>query len=320
MNEALDFNDVDTIVLGGGGVRGLAYFGVFRTLHDKAQFDFFSARRRIRRVVGVSVGALFGLVVACGLDTVQDLASIRAEVDAMPSFVINPLLLLKHFGLTRGSALRNLATKVMQRRGVPSTASFAELKRLTGVDLCVFTCNLSRCTLTRFSAADTPDASVLEVVLTSCALPPFFAPVPRDGDLHVDGGLLCNLPALQADVPDDGRALLVRVTTDRSSDISSIQGYASQLASVAISNVGDRDWQQLPEGLRARTVTVDCGDINDVFRFTLSPAARDRLTLCGIEAAEMFLTKTSFVPFTATREFGTQTDEMGAETKGKKIM
>ena len=52
-----DLSDVDTLVLGGGGARGMAYVGALQELANV--YDWWSADRRLKRVCGCSIGALY---------------------------------------------------------------------------------------------------------------------------------------------------------------------------------------------------------------------------------------------------------------------
>ena len=67
MNSKRMKTDIDTLVLSGGGIRGVAYCGAFRKLrelHEKGRINL-----DITQLVCVSVGCLFGLVFALGYQT-----------------------------------------------------------------------------------------------------------------------------------------------------------------------------------------------------------------------------------------------------------
>lgn len=59
----------------------------------------------------------------------------------------------------------------------------------------IVSANLSRRSLHLFSAERTPDTPVADAVAASICLPVIFRPWSIDGELHVDGGIVSNLPA-----------------------------------------------------------------------------------------------------------------------------
>jgi len=156
------------VVLGGGGARGFAHIGVLRALRE--------AGLPIDLVGGTSMGAVMGAQVAMGLTP--------AEMLAVNTSAWSRDLLIE-FGIPTLSLLRGRrATKVID--GFFGERRIEDLWLdyfCTTVDLSDFRLNVAR------------RGVVGDWVRASASVPGLWPPiVDDDGHLHVDGGMLDNVP------------------------------------------------------------------------------------------------------------------------------
>jgi predicted acylesterase/phospholipase RssA/CRP-like cAMP-binding protein len=157
-----------TLVLGGGGARGLAQIGVVRAIRE--------AGVPIDAVGGTSIGAIIGALVAFGRTDEQILQSCkRAFVDDRPL----DDLTLPMFSLLRGAKLE---------RTIRHYVGDVDIVDLWQPYFCVST-NLSKSRVDVHAAG-----SLWKAIQASASLPGLLPPVVADGDLHVDGAVLDNLP------------------------------------------------------------------------------------------------------------------------------
>jgi predicted acylesterase/phospholipase RssA len=157
-----------TLVLGGGGARGLAQIGVVRAIRE--------AGVPIDAVGGTSIGAIIGALVAFGRTDEQILQSCkRAFVDDRPLDDIT----LPMFSLLRGTKLE---------RTIRHYVGEVDIVDLWQPYFCVST-NLSKSRVDVHAAG-----SLWKAIQASASLPGLLPPVVADGDLHVDGAVLDNLP------------------------------------------------------------------------------------------------------------------------------
>ena len=182
-------------VFEGGGAKGIAYVGALRATED--------AGLVFRAVAGSSAGAITATLVACGCrsDAIEDhmragLASFGGPVRAAFSFHRRSLLSSRRLRAW-------LVSVLAERLGPPPPGigdwTFAALTARTGVSLYVVTTDLAERQPLVFSPATTPQATVVDAVLASCAIPVAFpAQRMRIGDeVHrlADGGVWANYPA-----------------------------------------------------------------------------------------------------------------------------
>jgi predicted acylesterase/phospholipase RssA/CRP-like cAMP-binding protein len=172
------------LVLGGGGARAFAHLGVLEELH--------AAGVVVDRIAGTSMGAIVGALAASGLDP--------AGVDAyVYEYFIrtNPMtdFTVPVKGLTRGRRIPALLRRAYGERVIEE---LPKEFRCVSVDL------LGR------RAVVHRRGLLADAVGCSLRLPGIFPPYVYDGTLHVDGGVLDNLP-VSALSGDEGPRIAVAV-------------------------------------------------------------------------------------------------------------
>ncbi len=174
------------LVLGGGGARGFAHLGVLRALAE--------ADVPVDWVGGTSVGAIIAALVAQRLSPGEAFDRCKEHFSALkdPTFPVVALL-----------AGRRIRTKLERVFGAIA------IEDLALPYLCVST-NLSRAAQTVHERGP-----LVRAIRASIALPGVLPPVSLGEDLHVDGGLVNNLPIdVMAAKPEIGTVLAVDVSAE----------------------------------------------------------------------------------------------------------
>ena len=154
------------LVFSGGGVRALAHAGLLKALEEKGL--------RPSIISGASGGALIGALYACGVK----------PDDMMRFFKETPLfkwsmITFKKVGLVDSAKYAKFFKKELQYH------TFEELQ----LPLIVTATNLLNGKLQYFSKGE-----LIQPLIASAALPPYFSPVRIGESLYCDGGLLDNFP------------------------------------------------------------------------------------------------------------------------------
>lgn len=177
------------LVLGGGGARGFAHVGVLAALEELG-------REPIDMVLGVSFGALVASLFAFEHSAAEVLAQLERVIIRSRPYA--PVL-----------SLRSLFS--LQR-------SYRELKRFFGTAAMhdswrpfqCFSTNLSRNSLHAWTHGE-----LCTAVIASMSIPGVFRPVlDAAGDVHVDGGVLNNLPVDRARALSAGRVIAVTLDAE----------------------------------------------------------------------------------------------------------
>jgi NTE family protein len=172
-------------VLGGGGARGAMQVGALRAL--------FEAGLKPDLLVGTSIGAINATALALwGVDLTGIEALERAYRRMQDSKLLDPRLL--QFAWNAVSRSQNhrgsrYAREFLIAEGILPDLCFGQIKN---VRLATVAADLH--TGGPIIYGSDPDHSVMEGVLASIAIPPWFAPIEKDGRYIVDGGALSNLP------------------------------------------------------------------------------------------------------------------------------
>ena len=174
------------LALGGGGARGFAHLGVLRALAE--------AGVPIDWVCGTSSGAFVAALAAQGLSPEAAHAQCRAQFSSLRDPTL-PLVALLAGRRIRAGLERAFGALTIEDLPLPY--------------FCIST-NLSRATQTVHE-----HGSLLRAIRASLSLPGILPPVNIAQDLHVDGGLVNNLPIdVLAAKPEIGVVLAVDVSAE----------------------------------------------------------------------------------------------------------
>ncbi|HEX5385582.1 MAG TPA: patatin-like phospholipase family protein [Gemmatimonadales bacterium] len=202
-----------TLVLSGGGMKGLAHVGVFQALDERGLTPAL--------VVGSSMGSLVGAAWACGIPTDE----MRARALAVQR---RHVFKVAHADM----ALRRMLSPAVYRRE-PLEMLIAELVgecnlRDVRRRLLINTVDINSGAQVAWGVPGFDDAPLADVVFASCALPGIFPPREIRGRWYVDGAVLENLPVRVAAAAASWPILAVNVaaTSVRRADIEK-QGFAA---------------------------------------------------------------------------------------------
>ncbi len=162
------------LVLGGGGMRGVAHIGVIRAMERLGI--------PIDEVVGTSMGAVMGAMHAAGYDSLQCEHAV-SQLNYKDYFRLNLLkFLLK--GYRHASVYKGQNFRQFLRDSLP-LQKFDEMKK-------PFFCNalsLQTGTMRYFGMPGQPEVDVPDAVYASSCLPGIFEPLEIDGEHYIDGGM-----------------------------------------------------------------------------------------------------------------------------------
>ena len=204
----------DTLVIGGGGLRGLHGLGAI------AHLKSVGALAEVKHVVSTSSGSIIGYMHA----TKQLARGLGLCLRHKPRRDIRLDKLASSFGIDSGRML----DEFLEDLSAPVGAwTFADMIRETGVDLHVVAVNLTKRETVTFCADRTPEVLVTDAIRYSCTIPGLFG-VKRspEGDIFVDGGLMDNFPIHRArEVSRSGRILGIAYKNAPSSEISNLRDF-----------------------------------------------------------------------------------------------
>lgn len=194
-----------SLVLGGGGVRGLAHVGVLQALDEH--------RLTPAEVIGTSVGAIVGAAWCAGAEP-RELRQIALQLRKRDLFQI----------AHRDMALRRMHAPAIYRpepvadfvRGLLGDATFDDLAH----PLLVNTVDINSGAQIFWGSPGLRDVSVADAVIASSAMPGFLPPHRIGERYFVDGAAAANLPVHPAARPDRDLVLAVDVSARGRADLA----------------------------------------------------------------------------------------------------
>lgn len=227
--------EFDSLVLSGGGVKGIAQLGVLRYYWEKKTLSL----EGLRELAGTSVGSIICTLLVCGYSPME----IFSEVYSMTSFFNigdcnNIWDLFKHFGLMSISTMMDkISDLIIKKIGYMPTMQ--QLKDLSGKTVTITVTNVSRMQVEYISHMTRPNLKIIDAVKMSCNLPLIFQRISYNGDYYVDGGLLDNFPVSQiSDICTRTLGVIVTGTDPTESD-TAFTNYLYRLMIMPINMITD---------------------------------------------------------------------------------
>ncbi len=182
------------LVLGGGGVKGMAHVGAWRAVQESGL--------EVSEIIGTSIGALVGACIAGG-ERWETLTARAQALNKQDIVTLNRWALLFN-GIRQSSVFRGDTFQEYIRSTLP-VARFDEL----GMPLSMNAVDLETGVVEWFGAGGQDDVLLADAVYASCALPVFYPPAELQGRYFVDGGVSDALPIRRA--AERGADLVVAV-------------------------------------------------------------------------------------------------------------
>lgn len=191
------------LVLGGGGVKGVAHVGAWKAILE--------AGHEVAEVVGTSIGALIGASIAGGasVETLEEQARALTKADIVD---VNRWAVLPN-GIRQRAVFRGLALRSYIDRVLP-VKEWNEL----AIPLGVPAVDLESGDLIWFGAGGRTDVSLVDAVHASSSLPVFYPPVRVNGMHLVDGGVMDALPITRAADRRATRIIAVHASAGKKKD------------------------------------------------------------------------------------------------------
>lgn len=194
---SLDKKKIRHIVLSGGGGTGFAYYGALR----ESNRDGFWNIEDIQTMHGVSCGALFTFMMALlkqiGWDDYDDYC-IKRPWETV--FGFSPDRILKAYsnvGICDRETVKTVVSPILRAADLPLNTTMQEFYDFTGIEVHFYVTNLDTYKLIDISHKTHPTWEIVDALYSSCALPLLFRPNQIEGEIYMDGGLLCNYPLQQ---------------------------------------------------------------------------------------------------------------------------
>jgi len=190
---------IKNIIFSGGGFKGWAYIGTIKALNENIPF------KNIEHVIGVSVGAIFGVFYLLKLDHTF-LLNYFLNIDIKKYYDIDLDSFLTNQSILRGKKLKKAILSITKQ-----DFTFQELYNITGIKFTTCAFNITSCNLEYFDYISSPSLKVIDAIMASCALPILFPAYKINDNFYYDGGICNNCPC---NLVDPQTSIAFNVTGD----------------------------------------------------------------------------------------------------------
>lgn len=255
------------LAFAGSGQLYPAFVGVLMCLQDRGI--------SVSEIAAASGGAIIAAGVGSGHVPGQALISLLKKTLPLKNklFDLSITGLFKKWGLIKGDRIKAVFD-----------ANFCRTLGESSIPIHVAASNITARKVRIFSSARDPDFSISVAVRASISLPLIFAPVEIDGDLHVDGGWMKNMPS---DVFSNGLpvlALKFKPATGIVTGITTLKNYVLAL----LESIIDGDRGEEPSSI-IHTISIPTSF--STLNFNVSEEDVDVMVAEGYKATDDWLRK-----------------------------
>lgn len=179
----------DTLILSGGGIKGIIYIGLIKQLEEK------DIIKNIKYIYATSIGSLFGLCINIGIESKQ-LSNLLLNIDfkKLIDIKINNLINNDFNGLDDMNNLSTLIEVLFEYKNINPDITFIDLYKKTNIHFGCIATEFYTFKETFFDYKLTPNISVKQAILASSCIPIFFSRQKINNNYFIDGGFCNNFP------------------------------------------------------------------------------------------------------------------------------
>jgi NTE family protein len=179
------------LVFEGSGVRNAIYAGGLLALEEAGLLD------EVDSVAGTSSGSIVATMYSLGY-TPREIADEILALDFSKlldgAIFTGPVRLLMRYGWHKGDYFREQMRAIIAKKTGDAHLTFRECAARGYRGLRIVGCNVTKRMVRVFPDAFSQDMELADAVRISMSIPLFFASVPFQGDVYVDGGVMWNYP------------------------------------------------------------------------------------------------------------------------------
>ena len=193
-NEAVA--EIKHIVLSGGGVTGLSFYGILRETHRNGLWKL----ENIQTIYGTSIGSVLAVILCLGYEwEILDAYFLKRPWQNLFKFDLYSVLnIFEKKGLFNIKIFEEMIGPLLCGMNIPVNITMIEFYEKTGIELHLFSTELNSIKSVDFSHKTHPSWKMVDVMYCSSIIPVIFEPfIHTENNItncYVDGGFLMNYP------------------------------------------------------------------------------------------------------------------------------
>jgi len=194
---------INTLVFGGGGVKGIAYIGVLKKIEEiiKKRNNLSDEEKEttqiplinIKTICAVSIGTIFSLIYLLGYTYIEIKEKILlTEFNKLKEIRFTNLL--TGYGLDSGNVIINWIETLIKSKNINKDITLQDFYKLNNIDFQIMATNLNTYCFSKFNYINTPELKVTDAIRMSIGIPFIYTHKIYKEHIYVDGGLISNFP------------------------------------------------------------------------------------------------------------------------------
>ncbi|ULY68613.1 patatin-like phospholipase [Chlorella virus XW01] len=223
---------IDTLILSGGGLKGLGYIGGLKMLENNKIISI----KKIKNYYANSVGTIISLLLAIGynFDFLEEFIIKFDFKKIIPK--LNLSNIFNNLGISNGNEIMIIIQTMFLKKTKVKDMTFKEFYNKYNIKLNFITTNYTFGIEEVLSIDDTPDLSVLLAVRMSISIPLIFTPVIYNNNMYIDGFLSNNFPINKIDI-ERNNYIAINITKSYNNKNPNILEYMKGCIDIAIYNI-----------------------------------------------------------------------------------
>ena len=277
----------DTVVLSGGGTKGLYTLGSLHYYYEKEQY----IPSEVNTYVGTSVGSAISLLLVCGylpIDIFRELYLMDSFFDIRQndiSFVDVIKNIFKNMGLVPIDGLiLKMETLMKTKLNVVEIPTLEQLYEITKKELTCVVTNVTERRVEYFNHKTHPNLKCTDAVKMSCNIPLMFQKIRYNNCYYVDGAMVNNFAIDYADKKTN-RILGIYIPNN---DLPSDEGLGGYLGHIILS-MQDAMYQVRMRGVgdNSTIIVIHSEKNSGMMEVNIASNKKMRMFLDGIKAAKI---------------------------------
>lgn len=269
----------DTIVLGGGSIKGLYELGAVRYLEEIGYYDY----KNVKNFMGTSAGAMIALLLSTGMspvDILRNLLNINTILETDLS--LEDILNFKEDGgiLEIDVIVDHVKNMIKKKYNIIPTMK--DLYLITKKRLVITTTNVSKSKAVYIDYNSHPDMSCIDALKMSCCIPLVFKRITYQGEFYVDGGITDNFPIKHAD-NGINKTMGICVEEVQEKGKEDFLGYLYKLINVPINEIQKRQVEQINK--KTLIVYIKTKGVNSL-NFNVAQDVKTKMFVDGYNVAK----------------------------------
>ena len=185
-------NDINTLILSGGGIIGFTFLGVLKELQQHNVWEL----NNIKNIYSTSAGSIIALLICLGIDW----NTLTSYIVSNPwDNILRPSAkqILNSFsqkGLYDKTVMEHIFDRLFAMKSLNINTTLFEFHQLNNINFNIFSFDINTFTTVVLNYQTYPNMTLIEAVTISCSLPGLFKPNIIDDKCLIDGGVLSNYP------------------------------------------------------------------------------------------------------------------------------